>query len=199
MNPLGIWGGTDRARTRGTDDEIDELLEHGASRQSAGLHTLHGGRAASSRSSTTTRAGVPLPAPSSARNYAAPPARWRTPGPEGSFAEPPQICLTRSGRGEEWRWAETGVARAVAATVWRGSTRVGRRGAERGVDHAGASAAQGEGGMEQLGFWGAARTVLQFAENWWTFLQKCQAGCGCTRCSTRTPWIAPVRAKPGSF
>jgi hypothetical protein len=40
-----------------------------------------------------------------------------------------------------------------------------RRGAERGGDHAGASATQGEGGMEHLGFWGAARTVLQFAEN----------------------------------
>jgi hypothetical protein len=50
------------------DDEIDELLDHGASRRSVGLPTLCGGGGGGSpRSSTTTRARLPLPAPSSFR------------------------------------------------------------------------------------------------------------------------------------
>jgi hypothetical protein len=35
--------------------------------------------------------------PFGSRNYAAPPARWRPLGPEGTSAEPPRICLAGSG------------------------------------------------------------------------------------------------------
>ena len=85
LQQLGISGG--KGVPGRADDEINELLDHGALSPARGAPTLCRG-GASPRSSTTPRASR-LVLLSELRPS---PARWRPPGPEECSAEPPRIC-----------------------------------------------------------------------------------------------------------